>query len=61
MWKRKGRSKGVIFCWYEEVKEAISRKKDAHKAMFWNSAEGNKQRYESMKNRAKKTVSRAMI
>ena len=38
------------------MKEAISRKKDAHKAMCRNSNEENKKRYKSMKNEAKKAV-----
>ena len=29
----------------EEVKEALSRKKDAHKAMYQNRTEENKSRY----------------
>ena len=29
------------------MKEVISREKDAHKAMCWNSSEENKGRYES--------------
>ena len=40
-----------------KVKEAVSRKKDAHKAMRQNSTEENKRRYKSMKNKA---VSKAM-
>ena len=31
--KRGRRSKGVIWWWNEEVEEAVSRKKDAHKTM----------------------------
>ena len=42
------------------MKEAPSRKKDAHKAMSRNSTEENKRRYKSMKNKAKKAVSKAM-
>ena len=30
------------------MKEGVSRKKEAHKAMCWNSTEENKRRYESM-------------
>ena len=52
--KRGGRSKGDTWWSNEEVKEAVSRKKDAHKAMCQNSTEGNKRRYKSMKNKAKK-------
>ena len=42
------------------MKEAVSRKKEAHKAMCQNSTEENKGRYESMKNKANKAVSKAM-
>ena len=60
-WKKRGRrSEGDTWLWNEEVKEAISRKKDACKAMCWNSTEENKRRYRGMKNKAKKTVSKAM-
>ena len=34
------------------MKEAVSRKKEAHKAMCKNSTEENKRRYKSMKNKA---------
>ena len=34
------------------MKEAVSTKKEAHKAMCQSSAEENKRRYESMKNKA---------
>ena len=37
--KRGRRSKGDTWWWNEEVKEAVSRKKDAHKAMCQNSTE----------------------
>ena len=43
------------------MKEALSGKKEAHMAMCWNSIEENKRRYKSMKNKAKKAVSKAMI
>ena len=36
------------------------RKKDAHRVVCWNSTEENERRYESMKNKAKKAVSKAM-
>ena len=39
------------------MKEAVSRKKDAHKAMCQNSTEKNKRRY---KNRKNKAASKAM-
>ena len=41
------------------MKEAVSRKNGAHKAMCWNSNEENKRRYEGMKNKVKKAVSKA--
>ena len=58
--KRGRRSKRDMWWWNEEVKEAVSRKKDPHKAMCWNSTAENKRRYKSMKNKAKKAVSKAM-
>ena len=69
--KRGKTSKGDIWWWNEEVKEAVprkngevkeavSRKKEAHKAMCENSTEENKRRYKSMKNKAKKAVSKVM-
>ena len=42
--------------WNEEVKDSVSRKKDAHKAMCQNSIEENKKRNKSMKNKGKKAV-----
>ena len=57
--KKRGRSKGDTQWWNEEVKEAVSRKKDAHKSMCQNSIEENK-RYKNMTNKAKKAVSKAM-
>ena len=56
--KKRVKTKGDAWWWNEEVKEAVSRKKDAHKAMCWNSTEENKRRYESMKNIAKRIDSR---
>ena len=38
------------------MKEADSRKKDAHKAMCQNSTEKNKRKYKSMKNKARKQL-----
>ena len=58
--KRGRRSKGDTWWWNEEVKKAVSRKKDAHKAVCQNSSEENKRRCESMKNKAEKAVSKAM-
>ena len=62
--KREGKRKvtlrkGDTWWWNEEVKEAVSRKKDAHKAMCWNSTEENNRRYKSIKNKANKAVSKA--
>ena len=42
--KRIWRSKGDTCWWNEQVKGAVSRKKEAHKAMFQNSIDGNKRR-----------------
>ena len=42
------------------LKEAFSRKKEAHKAMCQNSTEENKRRYQSMKGEAKNAVSKSM-
>ena len=55
--KKRGRSNGDTWWWNEEVKEATSIKKDAHKAMCLNSTEKNKKRHRRMKNKAKKAVS----
>ena len=41
-------------------KEAVSRKKEAHKAMCQNNTEENMRRYKSMTNKAKKAVSKTM-
>ena len=58
--KRGRRNKGATWWWNEEVKEAVSREKEAHKVMSQNSAEENKRRYESTKTKAKKAVLKAM-
>ena len=51
--KKMGRiSKGDTWWWNEEVKEAASRKNGAHKMMCENSAEENKRKHKSMKNKA---------
>ena len=42
------------------MKEAVTRKKEAHKAMCQNSTEESKRRYKSMKNIANKAASKAM-
>ena len=39
------RGKGDAWWWMEEVKEAVSSKKGAHKAMCQNSTEENMRRY----------------
>ena len=44
--KRIGRiSKGNTWWWNEEVKEAVSRKKDAHWAMCQGNTDENERRY----------------
>ena len=57
--KRGKRNKGDTWWWNKEVKEAVSRKKEAHKSKCQNSTENNS-RYKSMKNKANKAVSKAM-
>ena len=42
------------------MKEAVSRKKDAHKTMCQNNTEENKRRYKFMNNKSKKAVSKVM-
>ena len=42
------------------MKDAVSRKIEAHKAMCQNSTEVNKRRYKSLLNEARKAVSKAM-
>ena len=59
MKKRGRRSIGDTWWQNEDVKEAISRKKNAQKAMCQNSTEENK-KYESMENKVKKASSKAM-
>ena len=58
--KRDRRSKGETWWWNEEVKEAVSMKKEAHKSMCRNSTEENKSKYKIMKNKAKNAVSKAI-
>ena len=61
MWEDEGRrSKGDTWWWNEVVKEAVSRKKEAHKAMCQNNTVKNKRRYKNMQNKAKKIVSKVM-
>ena len=60
-WKKRGRrSNGDICWWNEEVKEAVSRKKEAHQTMCQSSTEENNMRYNSMKIKANKAVLKAM-
>ena len=42
------------------MKEAVSRKKEAHKAKCQNSTEESKSGYENMNNKGKKAVSKDM-
>ena len=58
--KRCRRNKGETWWWNEELKEAVSRKKDAHKVTCKYITEENKRRYKGMKNKANKSVSKAM-
>ena len=59
--KKTGRRKqGHTWWWNENVKEAIVRKKAAHKEMCKSGTEANKARYKNMKNRAKEVVAKAM-
>ena len=51
------RSKGDTCWWNHEVKLAILGRNDAHLAMYGNSTE-NRNRYKSMMNEARKTVSK---
>ena len=54
MWEEKGEEvEGDTWWWNEEVKEAISRKKDAHKAMCHNNTEMNKRKLKALNNKAK--------
>ena len=60
-WNKRGRrSKGDTWLLNEDMKDAVSRKKDAHKALCQNSTDENKRRYKGMNNNAKKAVSKAM-
>ena len=54
------RNKRHTWWWNEEVKDAVSGKKEVHKAMCQNRTEENKRRHESLKNKAKKAVSKAI-
>ena len=57
--KSERRSKGDAWWWNDEMKEAVSRKKESHMAMCHNSIEENKRRYKSLINKANKAVSKA--
>ena len=50
----KGSSNGDTWWWNKEVNDAISRKKDAHKAMCYNSTDENKKTYKCMKIKQRK-------
>ena len=58
--KKRGRIKGNTWWWGEEVKEAVSRMKEAHKVMCLSSTEENKRRYKRSKSKARKAVSKPM-
>ena len=59
--RNRGRgSKGDAWWWNEELKVVDSRKREVQKAMCQISTEENKRRYKSIKNKAKKAVSKAM-
>ena len=59
--KKKGRrDQGDTWWWNKDVKEAIARKKDAHKEMCKSRTEANNSRYKNMKNQEKKVVTKAM-
>ena len=59
--KKKGRRDlGDTWWWNEDVKEAIARKKDAHKEMHESGTDATKAIYKNMKNQAKKVVAKAM-
>ena len=53
------KAKGDTWRWDEDVKEAISEKKEVRKTISSNITEENANRYKSMKNKAKKDVSKA--
>ena len=64
LWRRKGdtwlwRSKGDTWLWNEEVKEAVSRKKDACKVICRNNTEDNNRRYKSTNNKVKTAALKA--
>ena len=59
--KTKGRrDQGDTWWWNKDVREAIARKKDAHKEMCKSGTEGNKARYRNIKNWAEKVVARCL-
>ena len=52
--------KSATWLWNVEVKQAISKNNEAHKAICWISTEENKRRHRRMKNKTNKAVSKAM-
>ena len=59
--KKKGRrNQGDTWLCIEDVKEVVTRKKNAHKEMCKSGTEVNKARYKNMKNQAKKVLAKAM-
>ena len=49
-WRKSGsKSEGDAWWWDEEVKEAVSMKKESHKAMYQNSTEESKRKYKGKK------------
>ena len=59
--KSRGRlSKEDTWWWNEDVKEAVSRKKDAHKTVCQDNTDENMKMHKCMEDKAKKTVSRAI-
>ena len=59
--KTRGKSiRGDTWWWNDQVKEAITRRKDAYKELCKNGTDENKARYKNMKNHAKKMVAKAM-
>ena len=50
MWVEEGEEGDTLWWWNEEVEEAISRRKDAHKSMCGNSTVERKNMFESIMN-----------
>ena len=55
--KKSGRNKGDKWWYNEEVKDAKSRKKDAHKAMCMNSTDDNRNKQKNTNNKEKQCQS----